>query len=134
MLPPSCPPTKTHPSSASPVRGYTHPPKYLPNPGSSSLCQDRCILSHRGQTEQPCWRRYHSQATALGRASTPVVRVPMWRLSCMSATYVPGASFMPLYVLWLVAQSMIAPKGLVSCLCWSSCGVPTTFRVCHKSS
>jgi hypothetical protein len=33
---------------------------------------------------------YHSQATVLAGASSLVVEVPTWRLSCMSATYVWG--------------------------------------------
>ena len=55
--------------------------------------------------------RYHSQATALGRASTPVDGGPTWRLSCTSAAYVSGASFQPMCVLWLVAQILRAPRG-----------------------
>jgi hypothetical protein len=35
--------------------------------------------------------RYHSQATALGIAFALVVGEPPWRVSCTSATYVPGA-------------------------------------------
>jgi hypothetical protein len=54
--------------------------------------------------------RFHSQAIALGTASTPVVGGTTWTLNCMSVTYVPGTSFQPGYILWLVAQSLRAPK------------------------
>jgi hypothetical protein len=36
----------------------------------------------------------------------PVVGGPTWRLSCTSATHVPGSSVQPVYALWLVAQSL----------------------------
>lgn len=52
-----------------------------PLPGTSSLYRIRCILSHWGQIR-------HS-----------------------SATYVLGASVQPMHGLWLVAQSLGAPKG-----------------------
>jgi hypothetical protein len=54
---------------------------------------------------------YQSQATALGRASTPVVMGPTWRLSYMSTTYMPGVSFhsMCFPTLSLVVQSLRAP-------------------------
>jgi hypothetical protein len=54
---------------------------------------------------------YHSQATALRRDSTPVVARSTKRLSWMSATYAWVASFMLLYVLCLVDQSMSTPRG-----------------------
>ena len=70
----------------------------FPHPSSSSLCRIRYILFHWGQKRQP------------------------WRLSCVSATYVP------MFVIWLMAQSLSTPKGWVSWLSWSSCGVPNPFR------
>ena len=55
--------------------------------------------------------RYHSQAIALGRASALVFERPTWRLSCVAATYVPGASFQSVCDLWLVVHSLRAPRG-----------------------
>ena len=56
-------------------------PQYYQNPGVPSLCGIRLILSHWGQTRQP------------------------------SAAYVLGALDQPMYALWLVAQSLGAPRG-----------------------
>ena len=94
------------------------------HPGIYSIFQIRYIFSHLGQIRQPCLEnKYHIQPTALRRASTPVVVGPIWRLSCISATYVTGALFHPMCS-WLVAQSLIVPRGQVSLLCRSSIGVP----------
>jgi hypothetical protein len=38
-----------------------------------------------------------------------------------------------MYALWLVVQSLRAPRGQVSLLCWSFCGVPIPFGACSPS-
>ena len=38
-----------------------------------------------------------------------------------------------MYVLWLMVQTLRTPRVQVSCLCWSSCGVPIPFGP-HKHS
>ena len=56
--------------------------------------------------------RYHTEGTALGRASAPVVGGgPTWRLSCASATHILGASFHPMCALLLVNESLRTPRG-----------------------
>jgi hypothetical protein len=87
-----------HPSSPLPLRGCSSPPhtppKASPFSGASSLYRIWGILSHGGQTRQ------------------------------YSATYALGAMDQPMHALWLVAQSLGAPRGLVSWHCWSSYALP----------
>jgi hypothetical protein len=52
-----------------------------PNPDSSGLCQNRCILSGRVQTRYPCWQMDTTVRLQLCY-SGPVVGEPKWRLSC----------------------------------------------------
>ena len=84
--------------------------------------------------------RYHSQATALERASLPNFGRATWRPSCMFATYVVWASFQPLYVPWLLAQSLRSPRNsgwfnlLVLLWCsYSFQGLQPFAQLFHKS-
>ena len=79
-------------------------PGHLPYPRASNVCHIRYILYHWDQTRQP------------------------WRLSFKPATYVLGTSFQPVYALWLVAQSLRAPRIPKLVDSWSSCGVPIPFK------
>ena len=65
---------------------------------------------------------------------------PYCRLSCASATYVPGALVQSVYGIWLVDQSLSVPKGpgYLSLLDypWSSYppqGLPSFLHLLHKS-
>jgi hypothetical protein len=60
---------------------------------------------------------------------------PIWRLSCMSATYVPWGPWSSpcmLFGWWLSLWEL--PEVQVSWLCWSFCRVPIPFRVFNPSS
>jgi hypothetical protein len=83
----------------------------------------------------------HIQAAAFGIALASVVRDPLSPPQNAHMLYMWGEAWVqPVYVLWLVVgQSLRAPRVHVSWLCWSSCGIPISFRVqsfllfCHKS-
>ena len=71
-------------------------------------------LSPRPDKAALLGNRYHTEGTALGRASAPVVRGPTWRLSCMSATYVTKASCKPLCVFgWWISLWLLPKVWLV---------------------
>jgi hypothetical protein len=52
---------------------------------------------------RPVGEQIPQAGNSLGTGPTPVAGVPIWRLSCTSATYVPEASVQPMYALCLVA-------------------------------
>jgi hypothetical protein len=73
-------------------------PEYPPYPGVSGFCQISRLGHPLPLTPVKAallGNRYYSQAIALGRAFTPVVVEPTWRLSCTSAIYVPETSSQP---------------------------------------
>jgi len=103
------PPT-TLPPRPLPFSSEQTPPGYHPHPGTSSLCQARHFLSPWGQllvhiphTGNSFWNSPHSSCSG-----------HIWRPSCTSATYERGAPVQPVYVLWLVVQTLSRTDFLVS--------------------
>lgn len=108
-------------------------PLSIPLPGSSNLCQGRAHpLPLRPHRAAILGSKYHSQATASGRAFTH----SCWGTHMETELHVcyicAGASVQPVYALWLVALSLeSSPKGPRT-LC-PSYGVPIPFRAFNPS-
>jgi len=106
--------TPFHNPSPSPSPLSECPPSPAILPILKLLCEARCILSHGGQTRQPSWRNiFHIQTRAFGIASAPVVQDP-YEDQAAHLHMNRETQVQPVYVLWLVVQTLRVPTGQIS--------------------
>lgn len=83
----------------------------IPQPWHTNFQQDQehSVLL-RSDKAAPLGNRFHRKVIALRGVPASVLGGTTWKLSHMSAIYMPGAQVPPKYALWLVVQSQIS-KG-----------------------
>ena len=108
------------------------PPKYLPHPGKS--LQGACSLPLRPAKAAQLLEYSPYLSSHFWHSPTPVVQ-DSHESQATHLLHMNGESWIhPVYIFWLVVQTLRAPRVQVSWLFCSSCGIPIPFKTQNPSS